>query len=245
MQDRAYVIAIVVVLAICCLGGAVAVTGYMNSNAISNVPTTSNVVLTPLIIAVNTDTPAPVVPKSSSAISVVATPVAGPSPIGAFQTIVAASTLSPTISTPVPASVSSSVSSKASGVSASAVPTQVSCVGFGFCPKTGVADASLAPGGNACPRNYIWGRVADATGKGIPGMRVRYQGPSGEYEVAVTKGSPDPAGAYNISAPPGSTWTIWLLDANGNDASPHIDVLVQAATSSGECATRRDFVQQK
>jgi hypothetical protein len=244
MQDRAYVIAIVVVLAICCLGGAVAVTGYMNSNAVSNAPTSSNVVLTPLIIAVNTDTPAPVVAKSSVAL-VVATPIAGPSPIGAFQTIVAASTLSPTISTPAPVSVSSSASVKASSASASAIPTQVSCVGFVFCPKTGVADASLAPGGNACPRNYIWGRVADVTGKGIPGMRVRYQGPSGEYEVAVTKGSPDPAGAYNISAPPGSTWTIWLLDANGNDASPHIDVLVQAATSSGECATRRDFVQQK
>ena len=245
MQDRAYVIAIVIVLAICCLGGVVAVTGYVNSNQISSTPSTGSLAITPLVISVNTDTPAPIVTKSPGSGLSAATPAVAPSPLGAFQTIAASSSLSGA-STPAPTTAAGS--SKASSVSSSVSSTvaQVSCAGFGFCPKSGQPDSSLGPGGNECPRNYIWGRVVDLNGRGLANMRIRYQGPSGEYDAVITKAPPDPAGVYNIvTGQTGTTWTIWLIDADGRDQSPHINVLTQAYSGVGECPTRRDFIQQK
>jgi hypothetical protein len=242
MQDRAYVIAIVIVLAICCLGGVVAVTGYVNSNPISSTPSTGSLAVTPLVISFNTDTPVPVVTKSSGTGSSGLTSVPAPTPLGAFQTIAASTTTQPPASPTAPVVAKSSSQS----IAASPISTTVSCAGFGFCPKIAPADSSLGPGGNECPRNYIWGRVVDLNGRGMANMRVRYQGPSGEYDAVITKAPPDPAGVYNIvTGQTGTTWTIWLIDADGRDLSPHINVVTQAFSGAGDCPTRRDFVQQK
>ncbi|MBI5035301.1 MAG: carboxypeptidase regulatory-like domain-containing protein [Chloroflexi bacterium] len=239
MQDKAYAVAIVVVLGICCLGMYVAVSGYFNSNpsALSSLATPV-FQSTQVVVNLPTDTPLPSVTLATQ--PTVATVAPLPSPLGAFQTITAATTAVAPTAPPVtvrPAASRTSTSTSAN----------VSCAGFQFCPKGGLGDSTIAPTGVECPRNFIWGRVTDSNGAGIPNVRVRFKlATTGEADTVTTKGAPDPAGIYNIpTGQPGSSWVLWMLDAGGNIASPQITLVTQVYTGAGNCPTRLDFVQQK
>ncbi len=234
-QNLSYAVAIIVVLSICCLGMYVAVSGFVVSAPPSSSPGTPLATLPPatiLVVISGTETPKPI------AIGVTPTAPAIPSPLGAFQTITAAATLarpSPTVTARV--AVPPTAPPQPAGT--------INCAGFAFCPQGGPPDSRLAPTGAQCPRNYVWGQVIDANGRGITDMRIRFKGPLGEIDSVMTKGSPDPPGIYNILAPSG-TWTIWMLDSAGNRASPEISVTTQQAYSgAGNCPTRMDFAQRK
>jgi len=234
MQDKTYVIAIVVVLLICCLGVYVAVSGYLNSNPDAFPTLVAGFQSTPVVVAIGTYTPLP----TPAVIAPPATPTlpAVPSPLGALRTITAAITI--VVPTPTRAVVASPTFTTVSGFPA--------CGNFPFCPRPGPPDLTLAPAGQECPRNYIWGRVVDANGRGLRDRRIRFKNPLGETDTVTTKGAPDPEGIYNIpSVASGSTWEIWLLDAGGGDASPRVKVTAIAYPGIGPCPTRVDFVQQR
>ena len=246
MQDRSYAIAIVLVLAICCLGMYVAVSGYLNSNpsAFTSLSATPAIPATFVVVVINTETPAPTKPGATLAAPPTSAPV--PSPLGAFQTITAATTVTVPRGTPTvtpKAALPPTVPRPPSVPS----PSAQSCSGFLYCPSGGAPDAQLAPTGDQCPRNYIWGRIVDASGKGIPDVQIRFRGPLGNTDKAQSKGPPDPPGIYNILAPaPGGNWTLWLADPNGGQISPQITVIApQPYLGSGNCPTRIDFKAQK
>lgn len=237
MQDKSYAVALVVVLGICCLGIYVAVSGYFNSNpSVINSLTTPVFQSTQVVVNLATDTPAPTKPIPTQPFVATIAPV--PSPLGAFQTITAATTAgAPTALPTLPRAVASSTAASAS--------SSVSCAGFQFCPKPGLADSTLAPTGADCPRNFVWGRIVDANGAGIPNARFRYKTPEGVLDQGVTKDRPDPPGAYNIPAP-GGVWVVWVIDAQGAAISPQYTVsLPQQYQGAGNCPTRVDFFQQK
>ncbi len=236
MQDKSYVIAIIVVLGICCLGLYVAVSGYLNSNPPPLVVMTPGIQATSVVIAIPTATAEAIKPVATPANLATLAPV--PSPIGAFQTITAETTpLVPTLPPNLPTLAPKPVAS------ATTAAGSVSCAGFQYCPKPGLPDYELGPTGNPCPPNYIWGRVVDATGRGVPNMRIRYKLPTGEISDTFSKNSPDPLGKYDIPAQ-GGTFTLWLLDSAGT-LSPQIAVTAQPFSGAGNCPTRMDFVQQK
>jgi hypothetical protein len=230
MQDRYYVIAIVLVIAICCLGGYVAISGYLNANPPSISLLTPGAPVT--VVLLSTDTPAP----ASPVVAVARTPTvaAVPSPLGAFQTIAAATTPGAPVPTTRPATVPPAQPQQ---------PPSQGC-GFPFCPKSGPPDSSIAPGGNECPRNYIWGRIVDVGGIGLPNVRIRFRGPLGDSDQVVSKGPPDPPGIYNILAPSGE-FTIWIPGEGGAIDSPQIRVTVQGYQGVGECPTRLDWIRQR
>ncbi len=234
MQDRYYVIGIIVILAICCLGGYVAISGYMNSNPSSFALLTPGAAASPIIVQVPTDTPGPTKPPATPVGAPTSAPV--PSPLGAFQTIAASTTQLP----PPP------TASKPQSNPPTAQPTAAaqSCGGFAFCYKGGPPDYTLGPTSN-CPPNYIWGRVVDKNGNGLPNIRIRHKLLStGDVSDVFTKAPPDPAGAYNIpTGQPGSTWLVWIVDS-GNQASPQVNIMTQPYPGAGNCPTRIDFVQQ-
>ncbi len=236
MQDRYYIIAIIVILAICCLGGYVALSGYLNSNPPALAFLTPGAPVTPLVIIVNTDTPGP----AKSATPVVGAPTAAPvpSPLGAFQTITAGTTQ-------VPATPTGARPAAPPTVTPAAAPGTSSCVGFAFCPKGGLPDYVLGVGGDPCRQNYIWGRVVDKNGNGLPNITIRYKLiSSGDVTDALTKSPPDPAGVYNIpTGQPGSAWLVWVADAS-NQISPQASITTRAYPGSGDCPTRLDFVQK-
>jgi hypothetical protein len=235
MQDRSYAIAVVVVLAICCLGVYVAISGYLVSRPPAISALTPGAQATPVVVTIPTATPEPTKPVAAPVVVPTVAPL--PSPLGAFQTITAATTavatlaaLSPTAPRP-----------PSSPTSASLAP---SCSGFAFCPRGGPPDFALGPGGMDCPRNYIWGRVVDANGQGMPNVRIRFKSPSGGNGSVVSKAPPDPPGIYNIpTGQPGSTWVLWL-DAGGQ-ASPQFPITTQIYSGTGNCPTRVDFAQQR
>lgn len=234
MKDKSYAIAIVVVLGICCLGMYVAVSGYLNSNPSAFSPITPILQATQIAVALPTDTPLPT--KAATAASLTPTIAPVPSPLGVFQTITAATTI--VIPTPLPTAPRAS-----SAASVASAATQ-SCAGFQFCWKYGAPDIDLGPTGNECPRNYIWGVVTDANGKGLPNMRVRYRAPNGETGETVTKDKPDVPGKYDVLAPSG-TFVVWLTNG-GAQVSPQVSVLVQPSPTGGTtCLMRIDFYQQK
>jgi hypothetical protein len=250
MQDRSYAIALVVILAICLLGMYVAVSGYMNSRSPTPALSASSPVVqgTPIAVVVSTSTPLPT--KPGPTLPPPPTSAAVPSPLGVFQTITAAvnipvpdqkGTPSPTVKAAVPPTVAQ-------------VPQQTlvsapgqGCGNFTFCPSGGLPDSGLAPTGDQCPRNYVWGRVVDASGKGLPDIRVRFTGPVGTSDTVMTKGPPDPPGIYNIPAPSaGGNWTLWVIDAGGARISPQFTIAAQLPyAGSGNCPTRVDFKAQK
>lgn len=235
MQNRLYAVAILVILGICCLGAYVAVSGFFNKPATLNVDSsiTPPAPSTPVVIVIPTDTPA--APKPGPGGVVTPTIVLIPSPLGAFQTAVAR--LPPT-ATPKPAAPPTAIPAPTT--------SGPSCGDFAFCPRGGPPDSSLGPGGVACPRNYIWGRVVDLNEKGIPDWKIRYKTPSGETDSTTTKAPPDPPGKYDIpSVQPPSTWTLWLLDPNGSQVSPQFTITAQIYTGAGDCPTRVDFVQRR
>lgn len=239
MQDRSSVIAIVVILAICILGVYVAVSGFLNSAPPPSSAITPAAQITPFIVTLATDTPAPAKPPIASSATV--TPLPVPSPLGAFQTITAAVTPPP----PQPTAPRATATPVASPSSTSPQIVSPSCAGMPFCAQGGSADSTLAPTGAECPRNYIWGRVVDATGKGIPNRRITYKDPVGSGSTVETKGPPDPPGTFNIPAPAGN-WELWLVDASGNRVSPQVKITMpQSFQGGGNCPSRIDFVQQK
>ncbi len=233
MQDRYYVIAIIVILAICCLGGYVAVSGYFNSNPPALSVLTPGTAATPIVVLVSTDTPGPISPPVTVAGAPTVQPV--PSPLGAFQTIAASTTQLP----PTPTAKSTNLPTAPPASAAQ------SCSGFAFCPKGGPPDFTLGPTGE-CPANYIWGRVVDKNGNGLPNIRVRYKLVStGDVSDAFTKAPPDPAGAHNIpTGQAGSVWLVWIIDS-GNQVSPQFTLTTQKYSGTGDCPTRVDFVQSK
>ncbi len=240
MKERSSVIAIVVVLAICCLGAYVAVTGYFNSQPSSNPLNTSGVMATPVVTVLPTETTAPTKPAVVAPV-VPPTAVAVPSPLGALQTITAALPIpvAPTVApraTQPPVAVASPMPT---------APAQPACANSPFCSAGGPPDSTLGPGGNECPSNYIFGRVVDTAGKGIPNVTIRFRDPTGIAANTTTKGAPDPAGMYNIpTGQPGSEWVVWL-EINGNQASPQVKLITQRYPGSGTCPTRLEFIQQK
>ncbi len=236
MQEKTYVIAIVVVLGICCLGMYVAVSGYLNSNPGAFPDLVASFQGTPVVISISTYTPVPTQPIA--ALPNTPTIPTVPSPLGALQTITAAATIG--VPTPVPTRVAAA---SATFTPASGFP---SCAGFAFCPRTGAPDFGLGPGGNECPRNYIWGRVTDANGRGLRDRKIRFKNPLGETDAVTTKAPPDPEGVYNIPAvATGSTWELWLLDPTGAEVSPRVKLIAQAYLGVGNCPTRLDFFQQR
>ena len=235
MQDKTYVIAIIVVLGICCLGMYVAVSGYLNSNPGAFPDIVAGIQGTPVVVPNSTFTLVPTQPVAALPGTPTIAPV--PSPLGALQTITAAVTI--VIPTPVPTRAAASPTATA----ASGLP---SCTGFAFCPKGGDPDYALGFGGDPCPRNAIIGRVVGLDGRGLREMKIRYINPLGEPGSATTKGPPDPDGKYDIPAvATNSTWVIWLLDVAGAEVSPRAKLIAQPYTGVGNCPTRLDFVQQR
>lgn len=248
MRDRSSAIALVVILAVCCLGAYVAVSGFLNGRPPSLLPTLAARPGDSTLVAVATD----VIPtvshaESTATITAAATTTSLPAtpPLGFFQTFTASTpvntpgtTLSPTRSLPT---LPPTASAPPQGGSIQ------SCSAFPFCPKGGPPDSQLAPTGDPCPRNYIWGRILDLSGKGITDMRVRFKGPLGNTDVVVSKAPPDPPGIYNIlSPPPGGSWVLWLVDASGKALSPQITLIAPRPYSgSGNCPNRVDFIQQR
>ena len=235
MQDKTYIVAIIVVLGICCLGMYVAVSGYLNSNPGAFPDIVAGIQGTPVVVTISTYTPAPT--QSVSALPGTPTIAPVPSPLGALQTITAAVT----IVVPTPAPTRAAASPTATGA-----PGFPSCAGFAFCAQPGPPDFALGIGGESCKNNYIWGRVTDASGRGLREWKIRYQNPFGETNTVTTKALPDPEGVYNIpSVATGTTWYIWLLDAAGKEVSPRVKFIPQPYTGVGNCPTRLDFVQQR
>src|SRR5512135_982268 len=97
MQERSSVIILVVILAICCLGLYVAVSGYRNSINPVAVLASPAAPATIVVVVLNTDTPAPATPAPTGP---PATSVPVPSPLGAFQTITTAVAISTPRTTP-------------------------------------------------------------------------------------------------------------------------------------------------
>lgn len=245
MHDRSYAIALVVVLALCCLGGYVAVSGFMNSRppTTASSPLAMGISSTAVVIAVSTA--APVSSNVTATVSVVPTSLPLETPLGVFQTITASITTSAARATAVPTA--KSVPLPPSSAAAPPQAPAQSCASFQFCPTGGPPDPQLAPTGDPCPRNYIWGRVLGLNRQGLADMRIRWKGPAGNTGTEVSKGPPDPPGIFNIlSPPPGGTWVLWLADAGGTALSPQISVVApQPFGGSGICPTRIDFVQQR
>lgn len=232
MKERSSVIAIVVVLAICCLGAYVAVSGYFINQPSSNPVATLSALTTPVVTVLPTDTLVPVKPSVASTL-VAPTIVAVPSPLGVLQTITAA----------VPAAPRATVPPAVVVPVASPTQAQPAC-NSPFCSAGGPPDAVLGPGGNECPANYIFGRVVDSSGKGIPNVTIRFRDPTGIGANTTTKGAPDPAGMYNIpTGQPGSEWSVWV-EVNGNTASPQVKLTTQRYTGAGLCPNRLDFIQK-
>ncbi|MBI3536927.1 MAG: hypothetical protein HY070_05145 [Chloroflexi bacterium] len=237
MQDRSSVIVFILILSVCCLGLYVALSGYLINTPppLNSNPASANFAPPTVLVVISTSEAA----KLPIVIAPVSTALAVPSPLGAFQTITAAITnarptftITPRIALPP-----------------TALPAQsgARCASFAFCPQDGPPDSRLAPTGAACPRNYIWGQIIDANGKGIPDIRIRFKDPNGEANFQTSKGPPEPIpGIYNIpTGQPGSTWEFWVVDSNGLDISPHVMMTTQAFSGAGNCPTRIDFVQRK
>ncbi len=250
MRDRSYAIALVVILAICCLGFYVAVSGYLNSRP----PSASSTVIArpPVATLVGSSVATKALPTqtevaASATLTATATATVPPpdSPLGFFQTITPSASVTDT-----PATTASPTKSLPTLPPTAPPPTlspAQSCAAFPFCPVGGPPDAQLAPTGDPCPRNYIWGRIVDLARNGLPDMRVRWKGPLGSTDIVISKSRPDPPGIYNVlSPPPGGSWVLWLVDASGKALSPQITLVAPKPYSgSGNCPNRVDFVQQR
>lgn len=232
MRERSSIIAIVVVLAICCLGAYVAISGFWNSQPPAS-GTGANLIATPVMTVLPAQTLAPTKPVVIAP-PTPASPVAVPSPLGAFQTITAAVAPPPT-----------AIVRATAPPAATPTPAAPPC-NSPYCPRGGPPDATLGPGSVECPPNYIFGRVVDANGKGIPDLRIRFTDPTGDGGTTTTKSQSayDVAGGYNIpTGQPGSSWLVWL-EVNNNPASPKVTVLTQRFSGAGNCPNRLDFVQR-
>lgn len=232
MRERSSIIAIVVVLAICCLGAYVAISGFWNSQPPSGAGGAS-VIATPVMTVLPTETTVALKPSVAAPPTAI-TPAATPSPLGALPTIIAAVP-------PLPTAIVRATAPPA----ATATPAAPPC-NSPYCPRGGPPDATLGPGNTECPPNYIFGRVVDANGKGVPDLRIRFRDPTGDGGTTTTKSQSayDVAGAFNIpTGQPGSAWLVWI-EISGNAASPQVTVNTQRYSGAGNCPNRLDFVQR-
>lgn len=233
MQNRLYAVAVLVILGICCLGGYVAFSGFFNSSAPSFIASASRTLppVTPLVVVLGTDTPAPtkpVTPGTVSPTSAATIPIIPIIPTAVLPTIgTPTATLRPVTPTPLPP------------VSA--------CGGFLFCNVSGPADQSMAPSSSTgCPSTYIWGRVFDTSGKGLSDKKIRFKDPQGELGQSVTKNVPDIPGKYDIpTGQPGSSWVVWVQNDDGSAASPQVPITTQNFLGGSVCPNRIDFKQQR
>ncbi len=241
MKDRSYAIAIAVILAICCLGAYVAVSGFLNTRQ-TGIAIDFGKAVTPVAIVLATQT----APPSRTAGVVVAPPPTSPfisPPLGEIPTI------TPGPINPEEFAVPTVAVRPTSPPRLPPSPTVLSCASFQYCGIGGPPsqDPRLSPMGLPCPSAYIWGRVVDKNGAGIPGVRIQFKGPAGEIASVESKGQPDPPGVYNI--PAGTTsgnYTLWVLDSGGGRASPQYNVIApQAYSGAPSCPTRLDFRAQR
>ena len=245
LQDRAYAVGIFVVIGICCIGAYVAVSGFMNVNPHGfslglNGAAASPTVLVATAVVTETVAPAtvPPLPTLVSALPTNTTSSLVPSP-----TLASRGTPSPAFLADIP-TITPAAGTGTSAPQASPTSASAGC-DSPFCPIGGRPDETIAPTGQACPRNYLWGMVLDQNGKGIVGWRIHYRDPVGNEGDAITKSPPDPAGRYDIPTASGGTWLIQLRDAGGNPESAFIRVDArQASTNKANCPTRTDFVPQ-
>lgn len=233
MQNRLSAIAIlVVILAICCLGFYVAITGFFNSNPpefLANLRSTLPI-FTPVPVVLPTDTPAPSETATLNSVSATVRSITSTRlPVASTVTVsTVVPTSRPAPSTPLP----------------TAAPPTV-CGGFQFCNLGGPPDQTIMAPPSGCPSDRIWGRVYDLTGKGIPERKVRFKDPQGELGSTTTKNTPDIVGKYDIpSNVPSSQWIVWLLGDDGNPISPQVTIMTQNYTGSGNCPNRIDFKQR-
>lgn len=241
LQDRAYAAGIFIVLGICCIGSYVAVSGFLNANpsGISlSLARASETPTLPLAPEIPTETPAPVTDTPIAATLAPLPPTATPRGFKPSPTLRSRGTPSPGFLSQLPTATPTSATRPAPPPTA----PPAGC-GYPFCPRLGAPDASLAPTGQACPDNYLWGVVYDQKGKGIPAMKIHYTNPEGEDD-AITKSPPDPPGRYDINAG-GGRWTLQLRGTGNSALSPVYPLEArQRYTGGAICPTRVDFIEQ-
>jgi|GEM_PF-747661 len=239
MQNRLYAIVIlVVILGICCLGLYVAISGFMNNNPpafIANLRGTLPV-FTAIPVVFPTDTPALLQTNPTNAISPIAPPPTLP-----IISIPSPNAPAPTSAAPAPTTRPNPTAIPPTNTAAA------NCGAFQFCNLGGPPDPSLAPSSAiGCPSNYIWGRVIDLSGKGMPDKKIRFRDPNKEIGTSVTKNTPDIPGKYDIpSGTPSSQWIVWILGDDGNPISPQVTIMTQNYVGAGNCPNRIDFKQQR
>ncbi len=241
LQDRVYAAIILVIMGFCCIGAYVAVSGFMNANpnglsfGLGASTPEPSVQSATVVVATEAATASASAAASSRA---VARATSTPKGTKATLTPVSRGTPSPSFLSDIP-----SVTPPPTGNAPSPTPLLTGC-GAPFCPKTGPADPSVGPSGQACPSNFLWGIVYDKNGQGLAGMTIRYRDPQGEGKDISTKGPPDPPGKYDIPTTGGGGWTIQLVDGGGNALSPVFRVQARQVYNGGKmCPMRIDFVQ--
>lgn len=235
MQNRLYAVAILVILGICCLGGYVAFSGFLNSSQPSFIASASRTLppVSPLVVILGTDTAAPTKPITPGAI----TPTSAAT-LPIIPIVPSAVLATPTTGTPT---------ATLRPVTPTSLPPVSTCGVFLFCNVSGPADLSMAPSSaSGCPSTYIWGRVFDTSGKGVPDKKIRFKDPQGELGQAVSKNTPDIPGKYDIpTGAPGSSWVVWIQNDDGSPASPQVSITTQNFLGGSTCPNRIDFKQQR
>ncbi len=209
MESKYHAIAFLVVLAIVCLGAYVAVDAILSGGRTPlislatptrlTIPEADQTVGAPESIPTNT----PVVPPTP------AVPTATP--------VLPTSTPVPATPTPVPAATTPTPTETPSGPT----PTQA--------PPTPPGGSQYRPDGPAnseCGRAsaLIYGRVRDAQGGNLEGVRVRVSDQWGNVAEAVSKGG-DEAGYYDgVRGMESVTWWVVVVDRAGNPLSPVVTI---------------------
>ncbi len=231
MQDRAYAAAIFIIIGICCIGAYVAVTGFMNANpeGISLALLNPTQTATPGV-TIEIPTGIPAAPTNS--------PIPPtPTPEGFRPTDTPAVTRPPTLDF-IP-----TVATPEASPTLEATPTLVPSCTATYCPRLGPPDPR-GPKGATCSQEYIWGFVTDASGAGIPNVRIHFREINGAEGDARSKGDPDPLGRFDFPAASG-TWSVTVWSREGDPMSPAIQVQAgQPWGGSGNCPTRVDFIAQ-
>ncbi len=245
LQDRAYAVGIFIVLGICCIGAYVAVSGFMNVNpkglnlGLSG-PTSTETVVVATAVVTSTTVSATVAPLPTL---VAIQPTNTPKGAKPTATSLSHGTPSPAFLSDIP-TITPATDTGTTTPAPSPTASGGGC-GSPFCPIGGSPDQNIAPTGQACPRNYLWGLVLDQSGKGIAGWKIHFRDPAGNEGDTTTKAPPDPAGRYDIPTSSSGTWFIQLRDSGGNPQSATIRVDArQTSTDNKVCPTRIDFVPQ-
>ncbi len=230
MQDRAYAVAIFIILGICCIGAYVAISGFLNANPQGLTMALYSATVTPTLgvtIEIPTETAAP--PTDTP-------PPPTRTPKGFKPTDTPAFTRAPTLDF-IP-----TIATPEFTATPEPTNTPSSC-GAAYCPRLGPPD-SRGPKGNTCSTEYIWGFVLDKNGEGVPNIRVHFREAGGAEGDARSKGDPDPRGRFDFPAANG-TWTVQIWTKDGDPVSAPIQIQAgQPWGGSGNCPTRVDFIGQ-